>query len=260
MKRKIIQIDEAECTGCGECIDICAEAALEMVDNKAKVVKDFYCDGMGACLDVCPVDALKIVEKEVAEYDPAKTYEHVKKQRGEEEAQKVHGIEEINKDEDPSATLRTGEDKMKCGCPGTMMKDFRDKNEGDIQEKVNIKSALRQWPIQLHLIMPQAPYFENADLLISADCVPFALANFHTDFLQGKTLIMFCPKLDQEQEVYLEKLTEIFKTQNIKSITTLRMEVPCCGGVKHLAEEAMKKSGKDISIKDVVVSVGGEVV
>lgn len=249
MKRKIIQIDEAKCNGCGACIDICAEVALELVDNKAKVVKDFYCDGMGACLDVCPVDALKIVEKEVAQYDPIKTYKHVKKQRGEAEAEKVHGIEEAKKEED----------KMKCGCPGTMMKDFRDKDDGDTQEKVNIKSALRQWPIQLHLIMPQAPYFENADLLISADCVPFALANFHTDFLQGKALIMFCPKLDQEQEVYLEKLTEIFKTQNIKSITALRMEVPCCGGIKHLTEEALKKAGKNIDIKDMVVSVGGEI-
>lgn len=250
MKRKIIEIDENKCNGCGLCVGVCAEAALEMVDNKAKLTKDFYCDGMGACLDVCPVDALKIIEKETAEYDPEKTYEHVKGLRGEEQAKKVHGVSEAkNKTDEP----------MKCGCPGTMTQDFRGKETSDKKEQGSVDSELRQWPIQLRLISPLAPYFSNADLVVSADCAAFAFGNFHQKFLKGRALVIFCPKLDEGQEEYKEKLTQIFKTHNIKSISVVHMEVPCCGGVGYLIKEALKDSGKDIKIKDYTISLQGEV-
>ena len=253
MKRKIIKIDEEKCNGCGLCTNVCAEAALEIVDGKAKLIKDFLCDGMGACLDVCPVDALHIIEEESKEYDPKKAYEHVKKERGENEAKRVHGYEQILEN-------KTQEEPMRCGCPGTMMRDMRGKIDVSANHKVNANSALRQWPAQLRLLNPQAPYFQNADLLISADCVPFAYANFHDRFLKDKTLAIFCPKLDQEQDEYLEKLTEIFKHCNIKSVTVARMEVPCCGGTLGLVEQAMQKSGVNIIIKDYVVNISGDTI
>lgn len=256
MKRKIVQINEDKCNGCGACIDICAEAALELINGKAKIVKDFYCDGMGACLDVCPVDALKIVEKEVTKYDPQKTYEHVKKARGKKEAQKVHGINKDESSPEPPS--------MACGCPGTMMKDFRQgrASSAKVEEKntTNAESQLRQWPIQLHLLSPHAPYFKNADLIISADCVPFAYANFHEQFLQGKILIMFCPKLDDGLNIYEEKLSEIFKEQGIKSIATVKMEVPCCGGIEHLVKRILAETKKDIPINNYTISLQGEIV
>jgi ferredoxin len=266
MKRKIIEINEDLCNGCGNCINICAEAALELVNGKAKLVKDFFCDGMGACLDVCPTDALKVVEKESEEYDVAKTYAHVKEKRGGEAAMSVHGIGKVNQD---SAGImeKDSEDKpMKCGCPGSMMRDMRSEDGGcgggecGDTTKIEAASALNQWPIQLHLLTPEAPYFQDADLVISADCVPFSYPNFHEKFLKGKTLIMFCPKLDSEQEIYLEKLTEIFKLRNIKSITLVHMEVPCCGGVGSLVEQALNESGKNIIIKDYTISIAGEIV
>lgn len=254
MKRKIIKINEEKCNGCGLCVNVCAEAALKIVDGKAVLVKDFYCDGMGACLDVCPVDALKIVDEEASEYDPQKAYEHVKKERGEAEAKKIHDYNKIAK--------KVADEPMRCGCPGTMMRDFTSVNHFDnSSEETEIKttSELRQWPIQLHLLTPHAPYFQNSDLIIAADCVPFSYANFHQRFLKGKILIMFCPKLDIDQEIYLEKLTEIFKTQNIKSITIARMEVPCCGGVLSLVETALQNAGKTYGIRDNIISLQGNV-
>lgn len=251
MKRKIIQIDEDKCNGCGLCVNICAEAALELVDSKARLTKDFYCDGMGACLDVCPVEALKIVEIEAKDYNPEKTFEHVKEIRGEAEAKKVHGY---------STEAELDEDTIKCGCPGTMMQDFQDKKATKGKQEVKIESELRQWPIQLHLLTPQAPYFKGADLVISADCVPFSFANFHQKFLKGKILIMFCPKLDEGQKIYIEKLTEILKTQDIKSITIARMEVPCCGGVTRIVEAALRNAQANIIIKDYIISLQGEII
>jgi len=258
MKRKIIEINEEKCNGCGLCINVCDEAALELKNGKAVLTKEFYCDGLGACLDVCPVDALKIVEKESEEYNTEKTVEHVKKIRGEENAKKVHGLGNHKKHDSKQIN---NDEPMKCGCPGTMMRDFRNKNE-EIKEDKNIKvsSTLRQWPTQLHLLSPAATYFKNSDILITADCVPFAFANFHSRFLKGKSLAMFCPKLDSNQESYLEKLTEIFKHQSIKSITVVRMEVPCCSGALAITEKALKASGKNIVLKDYVISVEGEII
>jgi len=253
MKRKIIKIDEEKCNGCGKCTTVCAEAALEIVDGKAKLIEEFLCDGMGACLDVCPVGALQVIEEDSEEYDVKKTYNHVKEKRGEEAAKKVHGIEKDGNKIDDNKP-------MACGCPGTMMKDYRKKEPLQSQQDACAKSQLSQWPIQLKLLTTQAPYFEDADLVISADCVPFAFANFHQKFLSGKILIMFCPKLDRDLDEYVEKLTEIFKTQNIKSITIVHMEVPCCSGVENVVADALKKSGMNILMKDYTISIQGEII
>lgn len=238
MKRKIIQINEEKCNGCGNCISICAEAALELVDGKAKVIKDFYCDGMGACLDVCPVDALKIIEEDVTEYDPQKTFEHVKNVRGDEAAQQVHGISK--------------DDSLACGCPGSAVRELSRDNHDD--EKVNISSQLQQWPVQLHLLGAGAPFFDDSDLLICADCVPFADPNFHQELLKGKSIAIGCPKLDDAQS-YIDKLSEIFKTHDIKSITVAIMEVPCCGGLSVIVDEALKLSGKNIPCETKIIKI-----
>lgn len=252
MKRKIIQIDEDKCNGCGKCTTVCAEAALEIVDGKAKVVGDFLCDGMGACLDVCSVGALKIVEKEVEDYDPQRTYQHVKEVRGEEAAQKVHGIEAVKKESEVVA------ESMKCGCPGTMMRDFTDDKADDIEDKsVKLSSQLRQWPIQSMLVMPTAPYFDNADLLIAADCVPFACADFHQNYLKGRALVIGCPKLD-DIETFKDKLKDILANNEVKSITVTHMEVPCCFGLYHMVEEVIEEIGKDIPLNKHIISLQGK--
>ncbi len=260
MKRKIIEINEEKCNGCGKCINICAEAALELVDGKAKLTKDFFCDGLGACLDVCPVDALKIVEKDSDEYSPTKAYEHVKNKMGETEAKKIHDYDKIKSTVEKET--QSNDEPMKCGCPSSMMRDFRDKDNQNTDETISIKaeSELRQWPIQLHLQSPAAPYFKDADLVIAADCVPFTYANFHARFLKDKILIMFCPKLDLDMDQYVEKLTDIFKHQNIKSLTIVHMEVPCCGGVEHMIKQALAAADKNITIKDYTISVQGALV
>ncbi|HNT30435.1 MAG TPA: 4Fe-4S dicluster domain-containing protein [bacterium] len=258
--RKVIEIDEDKCNGCAACTKVCAEAAITMVDGKARVVGDFLCDGMGACLDVCPVDALHIVERETDAYDPQRAYEHVKQERGVEAAQHIHGVEQVEAACVDEKQVAGG--VMKCGCPGTMMRDFsQDASVANCQcEGGTAKSQLRQWPIQLHLLQPQAPYFANAELVIAADCVPFAYAGFHDRFLKGKTLIMFCPKLDHSQDEYVAKLAEIFKTQNIRSVTIVHMEVPCCSGVEHIVRGAMEQAGVNITLKDYTISLRGEIV
>jgi ferredoxin len=288
MKRKIIQINEERCNGCGLCTQVCAEAALEVVNGKATLVKDFYCDGMGACLDVCPVGALAVVEKESEAYNVDKTVEHVEKTLGKEAVKNVHGYE--GEDEccadgccsddccgDIEDEVELIEDIIMSskgcggGCSGGAIKDLSHKHGesgggccasggGCGGHGSSNTSELSQWPIQLHLVTPTAPYFENADIVISADCAPFAFANFHERFLKGKKLIIFCPKLDEGQDSYIDKLTELFKTQNIKSVTIVRMEVPCCGGVERIVEEALNRSGVNVLIKEYILSLEGGVV
>ncbi len=253
MKRMIIEIDEQKCNGCGLCTEVCAEAALTLVDGKAKVVRDFLCDGMGACLDVCPVDALHIVEKESEEYDPKRAHAHVAEERGDAAAQKVHGFEQGKPEPEAS---------MKCGCPGSMMRDLRGPGTPVAAPAIQVASgtALRQWPIQLHLLQPHAPYFQNSDLLVCADCVPFAFSNFHARFLSGKVLIMFCPKLDQDQESYVEKISQIFTLNTIRSVAIVHMEVPCCGGVERIVQSGIQRSGRSVTLKDYTISIQGEII
>ncbi|MDP6685638.1 MAG: 4Fe-4S binding protein [Candidatus Omnitrophota bacterium] len=232
-KRKIVKIDEEKCTGCGLCIPNCQEGALQIIDGKAKLVKEIYCDGLGACLGHCPEDAITIEEREAEGFDEKATNKHV---------------EELKKKKKKD---------LPCGCPGTMVKAFNKKDKTDKSAKSRkSESELSQWPIQLMLLPTNAPYFENADLVIAADCVPFAYPDFHQDFLKGKVLVIGCPKLDAAT-IYEEKLTEIFKVNNIKSITVLHMEVPCCFGLNHIVGEALRLSGKKIPLEEVTIGIQG---
>jgi len=228
MKRKIVQIDQDKCNSCGECIPNCAEGALKIVDGKAKLVSDKYCDGLGACLGHCPQDAIRVVEREAESFDE----EAVK-------ANPVRAIHELPRQACPGSQIRYQ--------PTTPM----------VPNQGIINSQLTHWPIQLHLVPVNAPFFQNADLLITASCVPFSYGDFHRVMLAGKSLIIACPKLDKT-EPYLEKLTEIFRQNDIKSVTVAIMEVPCCQGLLRLVRQALKDSGKRMSITVETITVKGE--
>ncbi len=230
--RNIIQIDEEKCNGCGQCIVDCAEAALQIVDGKAKLIKEIYCDGLGACLGSCPTGALAIVERESDLFDEEATERHMQETKMKKEASR--------------------------GCPGTRPMDFTDRPSTE-QTSAETRPELTNWPVQLRLIAPDAPYLNGSDLLLAADCTAFSAANFHSRFIKGKKLVIACPKLDDTQ-LYLDKLTEMFKVNSIRTITVVRMEVPCCGGLIYLTKEAVKASGRDIPVKEVVIGIKGDIV
>ncbi|MBF0484157.1 MAG: 4Fe-4S binding protein [Candidatus Omnitrophica bacterium] len=270
MQRNIIVIDEAKCNGCGQCAQGCPEGAIQMVNGKAKLVSENYCDGLGACVGHCPVDAIKVVKKDVENYDERLVMEKSIIPQGSQmiNAHLEH-LKEHAQHEYLAIALETlkakGFDmsefiqsvipaKTPCGCPGSQMRELKP----SVTPGVTGRSELSQWPIQLHLVNPTAPYFNNSDLLISADCAPYAYANYHQKFLKGKKVITLCPKLDNSQDVYVEKLTEILKHNNIKSIATVRMEVPCCAGTTQIVEEAISRSGKRLVLKEFVISIDGE--
>ncbi|HET6515852.1 MAG TPA: 4Fe-4S dicluster domain-containing protein [Thermodesulfovibrionales bacterium] len=231
--RNIIEIDEEKCNGCGQCIVDCAEAALQIVNGKAKLVKEIYCDGLGACIGGCPTGALRIVQREADPFDEKATEIHVDK-------------------------IKTPKEEL-SGCPGTRAVDFSQKAETDVsKDEGDTKPQLMNWPIQLKLVPTNAPFLKDGDLLLAADCAAFSTINVHSRFIRGKILLIACPKLD-DSKYYYEKLTELFKVNSVKSITILRMEVPCCGGLAYLVKEALKASGKDIPYKEVVVGIKGEI-
>jgi Pyruvate/2-oxoacid:ferredoxin oxidoreductase delta subunit len=248
--RSIVQIDESKCNGCGLCIPNCAEGALQIIDGKAKLVGDVLCDGLGACLGHCPQDAIKIIKRDAVEFDESEV-----EKRMNTEANKTQGNISISPKEQ---TIQHGH---RGGCPGSRMMQFNKKETAAATtatgEPVKISSKLSQWPVQLALVAPSAPYFNHADLLITADCVPFAYANYHNDFLKDKAVVVGCPKLD-ELDGYIERLTEIIKINDLESITVLRMEVPCCGGMSHAAKTARDNSGVEIPIKVVTIGIDGE--
>lgn len=220
--RKIIEIDRDLCDGCGLCTTACAEGALELdEEGKAVLVRDIYCDGMGVCLNVCPTGALAIVEREGAEYDAEAAREHVIRTRGAEAAAAVHA--------GPGAG---------AAPPAP--------------------SELTQWPVQLHLVSPEAPYFKEADLLVAADCTAFARGSFHADLLRGRKIVVACPKLD-DTSPYVAKLAELIRTNGLKSLTVALMTVPCCSGLHRLVERAVEASGVDIPIHTVVIGLDGEI-
>ena len=237
--RSIVRIDEEKCTGCGLCIPKCAEGALKIINGKAKLISDKYCDGLGACLGECPEGAITIEERETEEFDEAAVKEHLK---GEQTVPAVHHVHHSHQ-----------------SCPSAKVMHFeRNRTEKEtVTTPKKRESKLSQWPVQLTLLPPTAPFLENADLLIAADCVPFAYANFHSDFLRGKTLVIGCPKLDNA-EFYKEKLTEIFKRSNIRSVTVVNMEVPCCFGLYRLVKEALDSSEKNIPLKQEIISIKGD--
>ena len=285
-KRKIVQIDEDKCNGCGLCIPNCHEGALQMIDNKARLVSDLFCDGLGNCLGHCPEGAITIVEREAEPYDEKKTMEDNIVPKGTNtikahlEHLRDHGtkkyleeaLEYLKEKEikNPMEVLRNQkflvprknkfleENKMEtpCGCPGAALREVNQENNPE--NNTEQSSALRQWPVQLNLLPPQAPFFENSHLLVCADCVPFANPNFHSKLLNGKSLVIGCPKLD-DVGAYQEKLTEIFKNNKIKSITTAIMEVPCCYGLQAAVEEAVKASGKEIPVIKETIGINGEI-
>ncbi|KAJ50570.1 ferredoxin [Clostridium tetanomorphum] len=241
MIRKIIHIDEEKCNGCGLCAKACHEGAIEMINGKAKLLSDEYCDGLGDCLPECPTGAIKMIEREAKDYN-------------EELVQKK--MMEIKSNDQP----------LPCGCPGTAAKLIQrtplkkavvSKNESTCC--TNNESELRQWPVQLNLINTKAPYLKEANLLVAADCTAYAYANFHRDFIKDHITVIGCPKLD-DNNYYEEKLAEILKLNNIKSITVIRMEVPCCGGIVNAVKHAMLKSQTIIPYKEVIISTDGNII
>lgn len=257
-KRKIIEIDRDKCDGCGLCTDACAEGALVLDDeNKAVLAREIYCDGLGACLDVCPTDALKIIERESDEYDSKATYDHVLKMRGKDAAVNVHGIEKEKEEE--TSRKKQVEHHAHMGCPGSMAREIPQRPTGDSGKAVSGDSELSQWPIQLHLVSPLAPYFNESDLLIAADCTAFSLGSFHQDLLKGKKLVIACPKLD-DTENYIEKIAEILKNNKIYSLTVAIMVVPCCSGLYHIVEKAVELSGTNINVKKVIIGIDGQII
>lgn len=231
MKRKIVKIHEERCNGCGLCVNACHEGALELVNGKAVLLSDVYCDGLGDCLPQCPVDAIEIIEREAEEFDK----ELVEKRMNERKQQ---------------------EEPLPCGCPGHQAKVINHKEAAKVkEEKVELTSQLRQWPVQIKLVSPMAPYFNGADILVAADCTAYAYANIHQEFMKGRITLIGCPKLDDID--YSEKLTAILKNNEVKSITVLRMEVPCCAGIVNAVKNAIIQSGKLIPWGYKVVSTDG---
>ena len=257
MKRKIVEIDETKCTGCGLCANACHEGAIAMVDGKAKLVKDDYCDGMGDCLPECPAGAIKIVEREAAAYD-AEAVEKLK-------VEKLKGVESAMSKpkltESPSSSAQHV--ALPGGCPGKAMRQFNRvaaplPTRQDNSQLLTPNSQLSQWPCQIRLVPVKAPFFQGAKLLIAADCTAYAYANFHQEFMRGKVTIVGCPKLDPVD--YSEKLTEILRENDIKSVTIVRMEVPCCGGLEMAAKKALQESVKFIPWQVVTLSLDGQVI
>lgn len=237
--RKIIEIDEERCDGCGNCVISCAEGALQIIDGKAKVISDNLCDGLGACLGECPQDALEIIEREAEDFDEEAVEQHLESQKTQETA--------------PT---------MPCGCPSNQIQNFapaagcQGANMPKNLEKS--ESALTHWPVQIRLIPPTAPFLKGADLLVVADCVPVAFPNLHCDYMDGKTVMVGCPKFDDAQS-YIDKFAEIFETAGVKSVTTMMMEVPCCSGLPMIVKKGMQKAGVSIPSKEVTISTRGEV-
>lgn len=281
MKRNIIKIDEEKCTGCGLCINACHEGALQLIDGKAKLVTDSYCDGLGACLPSCPADAIHIEEREADAFDEAAVKQHLEKRQSLEaqaqaqtqaaHTQSGHTYAEHQEHEGCCGDTPT----LACGCPGSQARTINRPAAatGAAVSAISVtpapapaataaaaapESQLRQWPVQIQLVPVNAPYLEGAHLLVAADCTAYAYANIHNDFMRGKITLIGCPKLDDTQ--YAEKFTEILKARNIKSITILRMQVPCCGGIVHAVKMAMINSGKMIPWNVVVIDTDGNIV
>jgi Fe-S-cluster-containing hydrogenase component 2 len=240
MKRKIVEINEDKCNGCGLCAKACHEGAIQMIDGKAKLISDEYCDGLGDCLPACPADAIKIIEREALEYN-----------------------EELVKEKMEKA--KKAQHSLPCGCPGTAERKLDrkpiaaarvEKREEDAAEAV---SELRQWPVQLKLVNTKAGFWENADILIAADCTAYAYAGFHKDFIKDRITVIGCPKLD-DAKFYEEKLAEILRSNNIKSITVVRMEVPCCGGIVNAVKAAMLNAQVIVPYKEVTISTDGSII
>lgn len=230
MIRKIIKIDEEKCNGCGACAAACHEGAIEMINGKAKLTREDYCDGLGDCLPACPTDAITFEEREAPAYNEAAVL---------------------------AAKAKKNPQNLPCGCPGTQSKAINRENRDFGAYSAPVSSQLSQWPVQIKLVPVNAPYFDNANLLVAADCTAFAYGNFHNEFIRNHITLIGCPKLDEGD--YAEKLTAIIANNNIKSVTVVRMEVPCCGGIEFTVKKALQASGKFIPWRVVTISTDGRI-
>lgn len=280
LKRKIIVIDEEKCNGCAACIPNCPEGAIQIVDGKARLISDLLCDGLGACLGHCPQGAIEIIEREAEPYDEKKVMANMVRQganvikahlghlrdHGQTEylSQALSYLEENGIDNPMKNSREAGKAHAghHAGCPGAKMFDFRPASAPAPEEdeaQAPLKSQLRQWPVQMHLISPTAPYFQGADVVLAADCTAYALGNFHNEYLKGKALAIACPKLDSDQDVYVQKIRAWFEDARINTLTVLIMQVPCCRGLVGLAQEALSGSKRKVPIKVAVVGLQGEI-
>lgn len=299
MKREIIKIDEEKCNGCGLCIPNCHEGALQLIDGKARLISDLMCDGLGACIGHCPQGAITIEEREAEPYNEEKVMKdmipkgkntiiahlrHLKdykefgymkqgmnylKQRENELNfdlnDVIEAVHNSGKQHEEMAGVQSAEEGCRSGhgggrCPGSMSKSFEsiaDNEMSKVQE--NISSALTHWPVQMHLINPSASHYRGADLLLAADCVAFAMGDFHSNHLKGKSLAIACPKLDSNKEVYVQKLIALINDAKINTLTVMKMEVPCCGGLVQMAQMAVENAQRKVPVKEITVGVKGNV-
>ena len=293
-KRKIIKIEEDKCDGCGLCIPNCPEGALQVIDGKARLVSDLLCDGLGACLGECPRGAIVIEEREAVPYDERKVMENMVKKGGNTvkahlKHLKDHGQNDLLKQAQAylkekgvtwggkesrkaspgscksQVTSHKPETKGKtpCGCPGAREMTFGGEagdEACDAVESAPVRSQLRQWPVQLHLVSPQAPYFKNADVVLAADCAAYSYGNFHAEFLKGRALAIACPKLDEGREIYIEKIRSLIDDAQVSTLTVVTMEVPCCSGLLGLVRSALSVSKRKVPVTHVVIGIHGEII
>lgn len=283
MIREVVKIDEELCNGCGECVPACHEGALQIIDGKARLISDLMCDGLGACLGHCPQDAITIEKREAEPYNETKVMEimvekgkntvvahlkHLKEHNETEFLKEAIRFLDRNKDELPFSlkevidevhNIKRDQHHHGGGCPGAREMSFKPAGIAVDNEMVSGQSELRQWPVQMHLINPQASYFQNADVVLAADCVAFAMGNFHQKFLKGKSLTIACPKLDSGQESYIAKIQSLIDDANINTLTIMIMQVPCCGGLLQMARAASQNAGRKVPIKAIVVGIEGDV-
>ena len=231
--RNIVKIDEDKCNGCGLCVKACAEGAIRLINGKAKIVSETYCDGLGACIGHCPQDAITVEQREAKPFDEVATKEHL-------------------------ALMKEIQQSDSFVCPGMMSLKLPDKKKDASQASADVSSQLTTWPVQLKLVSPNAPYFANAHLLLVADCVPFAMGDFHSRFLKGRSIVIGCPKLD-DAHFYIDKLADILRANKIESLTVVHMVVPCCHGLTHIASQALAKAGQNMVFDDVTITLEGNI-
>ena len=266
--RNIVKIDEEKCIGCGLCVSACAEGAIQMIDGKAKLVSEIYCDGLGACLNCCPTDAITIEQRNAAEFDEEATKQYLEelaRNKAAHEKQTPGGTNRRMGDSAGNAFAHgspTAKQSLTVppggGCPGMKMMNFAAAPKTDTAASGDVSSQLGQWPVQLKLVSPMAPYFAGADVMLVADCVPFAMGDFHSKLLKGKAIAVACPKLD-DTGAYAQKIADIITTGKPKLLTVVHMEVPCCTGLLRIAEKAIALAESDLTINDITISLRGEV-
>ncbi len=274
-KRQIIKIDEEKCDGCGSCVTGCREGALQVIDGKARLISDLLCDGLGACIGDCPRGAIKIEERAAVPYEELKVMAGMVKQgpntiKAHLKHLQDHGqktflkqafsyLAEHNIPNPMEEEMKKEHEHEPCGCPGGRTMDFREPGPRATEEAAPAASRLRQWPVQLHLASPMAPYFQKADVVIAADCTAYAYGNFHNDFIKGKAIVIACPKLDDGQDLYVEKIQGLIEDAKVNTLTVVTMEVPCCNGLLAMVKKAAAASKRKVPVKHVVIGIQGGV-